>query len=117
MDPRSAPERIVPAHGANQLANFPGRGRTARLDAANLPGPEQAKALPMPSDDRRGFHDVDPGPPVVPDGTEPRPQQSVRGCELWPFHRALKDTDFGGEAQESPVGARPGSETSPKARR
>jgi hypothetical protein len=94
MDPRSAPERIVPAHRANQLANFLRHGRTARFAASNFPGPEQAKALPMPSDDRGGFHDVDTRPPVAPHRREPRPQQSIRSLQLRPFDRALKDPDL-----------------------
>ena len=94
MDLRSTPERIVAAHGANEFANVAGNGRTARLATSDLPGPEQAKSFAMLSHDGRGFHDVDAGPPVLPDGTEPRPQHAVSSCQLGPFDRALQDADL-----------------------
>ena len=41
-----------------------------------------------------GFHDEDPGTPILPDRTEPCPQESIRGRELRPLHRALQNTDL-----------------------
>jgi hypothetical protein len=77
-----------------QLANFVRHLRTAWRASLKQPGPEQLKVLPLPSDDRGGFHDLDPRSPSRPRGTEPRPQQPVRSCKLWAFDRALKDTDL-----------------------
>jgi hypothetical protein len=64
MDFRSAPDRIVTAHGADQFSNSLRHRRTSRLATSNLPGPEQAKALPMPSDDSGAFCDVDAKPSI-----------------------------------------------------
>ena len=94
MDLRSAPQRILAADGANQSAHLIRHGWPTGLAASNLPGPEQTKTLPMPSNDGGSFHDADAKSPVMPDRTEPGPQESVRSCQLRPFHRALKDTDL-----------------------
>jgi len=48
----SAPEGIFAAHSVEQLANLTGDCRSPGFPAANLPGPEKAKAFAMPSDDR-----------------------------------------------------------------
>ena len=53
----------------------------------------------VPAEDGGGFHDVDAGPPIVPDGTEPGPQESIDRRQLWAFHRALKDTDLVAQRQ------------------
>ena len=94
MNPRSSPQRIVAAHGANQLANLLRHAWSPKFPASNLPGPEQAKALAVPAEHRGGFHDEDPGTPIFPDRAEPCPQESIRGRELRPLHRALKNTDL-----------------------
>src|SRR3954451_21534308 len=52
-----APQRIVAAHRANELAQFFRQWRPPRLAMPNLPCPKQAKALAMPSEDRRRLHD------------------------------------------------------------
>ena len=80
MDLRSAPDWIFAAHGANQLATFFRHLRTARLASSNLPGPEQPKAVPMPSDDRGGFRDVGPRPP------------SCQPCQTCQIHGMIEDT-------------------------
>jgi hypothetical protein len=46
--------------------------------SSNLPSPEKAKALALPAEDRGGLDEEDPGPPVLPDGTEPSPQKPIR---------------------------------------
>jgi hypothetical protein len=53
----STPERILPAHPADQIADLPSDGRPTRLAAPNLPGPVEPKAFAVPSDDRRGLDD------------------------------------------------------------
>jgi hypothetical protein len=78
VNPRSAPEWILTTHGANQLAHFLWHGRPPGLTLSDLPRPEQPKAFPMPADDGRGFDDKDAGLPVVPDGSKPGPEESIR---------------------------------------
>jgi len=63
MDPRSAPEGIGQAHGADQLANFERHLRSAAA-TSRLPSPEQTKTGTMPADnslrldDRQGVQDA-----------------------------------------------------------
>src|SRR6266481_1917373 len=73
MNPRSAPEWVLAAHGPNQLAHLFRHGRPPRLTVSDLPGPEQAKAFPVPADDGRCLNDEDAGLPVAPDGAQPSP--------------------------------------------
>ena len=51
------PSRVVPAHGADQVANFFWNTWTSRLAMPDFPGPIPLEALPMPSDDGSGFDD------------------------------------------------------------
>ena len=74
VNPRSAPQWVLTAHGANQLAHFLWYGRPPRLTVSDLPGPEQTKAFPVPADDGGGFDYKDTGSPVVPDGAQPSPE-------------------------------------------
>ena len=50
---RCAPERVVPAHRSNQGSDVRRDSRSPQPSSANLPGPEQAEALAMPTDHRR----------------------------------------------------------------
>jgi hypothetical protein len=61
---------------------------------SNLPPPEKAKALAVPTEDSRSFHKEDPGLPILPDPTEPCPQESIRGRQFRPLHGALKDSEL-----------------------
>src|SRR6516164_5972070 len=45
VDALRAPQRIVPAHPANQFPRFLGDRRPSRLAAPNLPGPQQPEPL------------------------------------------------------------------------
>ena len=94
MNPRSSPQRVVTAHGANQLANLLRHAWSPRFAASNLPGPEQAKALAVPAEHGGGLHDEDSGLPIPPDRTEPCPQESICGRKVGPLHRALKNTEL-----------------------
>ena len=76
------------------LAHFLRHAWSPKFPASNLPGPEQAKSLAVPAEYGGGFHDEDSGLPILPDRTEPCPQESIRGHELGPLHRALKNTDL-----------------------
>jgi hypothetical protein len=50
VNPWSAPEWVFTTHGPNQRAHLFRHGRPPRLTVSDLPGPEQAKALPVPAD-------------------------------------------------------------------
>src|SRR5262252_2634558 len=85
---------------SNQRAHLLRYGRPARLTLADLPGPEQTKAFPVPADDGRGFDDKDAGLPVVPDGAQPGPQQAIRRCQFGSLDRALQNAELMAEGQD-----------------
>ena len=74
MNPRSAPDWVLAAHGPNQRAYLLENARAARFTVSDLPVPKQAKAFAMPADDSRSLDDEDAGLPIVPDGAEPGPK-------------------------------------------
>jgi hypothetical protein len=90
----SAPEWIVAAQHADQLANLVRHRGTAGLAVANLPAPEQAKALPLPADHRSGPDDGNVGLPAVPDQGEPCPEKAVSGAQLRPLDRASEHPEL-----------------------
>jgi hypothetical protein len=57
MNPRSAPEWVLPTHGANQLAHLLGHAGSPRFTVSDLPVPKRAKAFPMPANDSRSLDD------------------------------------------------------------
>ena len=67
---------------------------------ADLPGPEQTKAFPVPADDGRGFDDKDAGLPVVPDGAQPGPQQAIRRGQFGSFDGALENAELMAESED-----------------
>ena len=75
----------------------PGRHRLAVSD---LPGPEQAKAFPVPADDGRGFDDKDAGGPVAPDGAQPSPQQSINSGQFRSLDGALQNAELMTERED-----------------
>ena len=85
----SAPEWVFTTHGANQLAHLFRHGRPPLLTAS-----QQAKALPVPADDGRGFDDKDTGLPVFPDGAKPSPQESIRRSQFRSLDRTLQNAEL-----------------------
>ena len=90
----SAPEWVFTTHGANQLAHLFSYGRPPLLTASHLPGPEQAKALPVPADDGRGFDDEDAGLPIVPDCAQPSPPEPIRRGQFGSLDGALQNAEL-----------------------
>ena len=78
MNPRCAPQRVGRRHLANQHADVGWHRRPTRAMSA-LPGPEQAKAAPMPSEDGRRLHDIERGSPGAPSARQPHPQHPING--------------------------------------
>src|SRR6516164_8004918 len=70
------------------------------LTVADLPGPEQAKAFPVPADDGRGFDDKDAGLPVVPDCAQPSPQEPIRRGQFGSLDGALQNAEWMAERQD-----------------
>src|ERR1700694_5260658 len=85
MNARRAPERIGERHRADELGNLRADGRSTCSPASGLPGPESAKALPMPTNYCLGANDVErlapPGPPFG----EPYPEGAIEAPEPRPL--------------------------------
>src|SRR4051812_47527310 len=74
---RCAPTRILVAHAADQIANFARDHRAARLTPPDLPRPEKAKRLALPTNHCLGLHDDQRRAPIRPGAGEPNPQEPV----------------------------------------
>ena len=100
VDPWSTPERIVSAHRTNQLANLLRHAWPPWCPSSNFPGPEQAEALAVPANHRRGADEEDSGAPVLPNGRQPDPQESISGRQFRPFHGPLKNAELMAEGED-----------------
>jgi len=84
----------------------------AGFKRATLPFPEDAKALPMPVDDRAGFDQVQPGFPPIPGMREPSPQGTVHWRETWSVGTPAQDQQLMAQSQvfqeQVPVGFQSG---------
>ena len=94
VNPRCAPERVVAAHRTNQRSDIRRDCWSPRPPPPNLPSPEQAEALAVPTDHRRRLHDDGARLPIHPDRRQPGPQESINGRQLRPLHRALQNTEL-----------------------
>src|SRR5688572_15987794 len=95
VDSRRSPARVLFAHVADQIANFARDRRAARLAAADLPCPEEAKRLALPAHDRLRLDDDQSGTPICPNAGQPSPQESVSCAPPRALlRRALKNADL-----------------------
>jgi hypothetical protein len=74
VDARCAPTGVLPAHPADQIPELARNDRSPRLAAAQLPGPEQAKAGTMPSHDSFWVDDGEHRTPISPEAEQTDPQ-------------------------------------------
>src|SRR5215472_15197129 len=89
-----------------------GHGRPPRLTVSDLPSPEQPKAFAVPADDGRRLDDKDTGLPVVPDGAQPGPQQSIGRGQFRSFDGALQNAELMAECEDLELQRRPAPEGS-----
>ena len=82
MNARRAPEGVGEGHGADEVGKLQTDGRTTQALALRSPGPEGAKAQPMPAYDRLGANDVKRSAPACPSLREPHPEQAIEAAEL-----------------------------------
>ena len=94
MDARCAPQRVFAAHPANQLACFDRHARTTATATTGFPRPEEAKAVPVPTDDCLWFDDDQCRTPAPPSCCQPCPQEPVRRGQLGSFHRPLQNGEL-----------------------
>jgi len=87
VDARHAPERVLPAHLADQCPGFLGDRRSPGLSAPDLPSPEQPEALAMLGSDGLRLHDHQGKTPVAPNRARPSAEEPARGSELPPLLR------------------------------
>lgn len=100
MDLRSSPNRILAADRANQLMYVLRTRSPPWLPTTDLPGPEQAESLAMPTDHRRCLHDDRPGFPVLP-GEAGRPSDGMA------FSAAGADFTHVGKRKKRDIAPRP----------
>src|SRR6516164_798151 len=95
VDAGCTPPGILPAHLADQVSNLARNERPSRLAAADLPGPEPAKAGAMPGYDRLGLNYGQRRAPVPPNAGEKDPQPAVPSGQFRAFcRRPLKHADL-----------------------
>jgi hypothetical protein len=90
VDAGCAPEGILAAHLPDQLADFFRHRWAPGLAVTNLPGPEQPEALAVPANNGFRFDDDQGRSPIAPDFAQPRPEESISGCQFRPLHRATQ---------------------------
>ena len=117
VNPRCAPEKVVEAHRTNQRSNIRRDSRSPRPSSPNLPGPEQAEALAMPTDHRHRRHYDGTRLLIRPSRRQPSPQESISGRQLRPLHRALQHTELVTEGQNLKLKRRTMAKESQESRR
>src|SRR5882762_2815043 len=81
MNARGTPERIGVRHGADEVRKLRADRRSTRSPPSGLPGPESAKALPMPANHGLGANDVERLTPACPPPREPNPKRAIEAPE------------------------------------
>ena len=117
VNPRCAPKRVVPAHHTNQRSDVRRDRRSPQPSSLNLPGPEQAEALAMPTDHRHRRHYDGTRLLIRPSRRQPSPQESISGRQLRPLHRALRDIELMTEGQNLKLKRRTMAKESQESRR
>ena len=110
VNPRGAPEWFFTTHDADPFANLLRNARPARLAPPNLPAPEKTEAFPVPSHHGRRLDQKDVGPPFLPDGRDPDPQESIRRGQFRPLPRALQNAELVAKDENLCLERRPDSE-------
>ena len=117
VNPRCTPKRVVAAHRTNQRSDIRRDRRSPQPSSANLPGPEQAEALAMPTDHRHRRHYDGTRLLIRPSRRQPSPQESISGRQLRPLHRALQHTELVTEGQNLKLKRRTMAKESQESRR
>ena len=99
VNARCTPQRIFATQSADKFSNVFGNRRPPRSTMADLPGPEQTKALAVPSDDGVRFDNDQSRPPAAPDRAQPCPQESIDRRQFRALHGALENADLVPECQ------------------
>jgi hypothetical protein len=94
VDARSTPERIFPAHLADQITDFSRNAWPSDSAVTDFPSPEKSKALPVPSDHGLRLHDDEGRPPVGPELAQPRPKKPVGRSQFRLLDRSLQNTEL-----------------------
>ena len=78
---------VFAAHPPDQVAELAGNRRSSQVATPDLPGPEEAEALSMPSHDRLRLNDSQRRAPVTPHPGQPDPKEAVHRCQREAFSR------------------------------
>ena len=81
VDARRTPSGVFVAHPADQGADLAGNGGSSQFSTPDLPGPEEAEALAMPSHDRLRLNDSQRRGPVSRHPGQRDPEEAVQRCQ------------------------------------
>ena len=99
VNPGSAPQRIGVIHVPNQSDEVWANGFPAGLARTAFPSPEDSKPRSMPSDDRAGLNQAQPGFPSAPGMREPSPKGPVQRRQAWSLGVPAQDEQLVPESQ------------------
>ena len=99
VNARCSPQPILATQFADEFSDVFRNRRPSRSTVADLPGPEQTKALAVPSDDGVRFDDDQSRLPATPDRAQPCPYESIGGSQFRALHGALENAKLVPECQ------------------
>src|SRR5262249_47614794 len=88
---RRPPRWVGPPHVSDEVADFFGKSRPARLTALTEPSPVIAKSVFLPRDDGAGLHECQSMLPGRPQAGGPGPEESISRPELGPRDGVMID--------------------------
>jgi hypothetical protein len=94
VNARRTPQRVFPAHGADQLANVFRNTRTTALAVTAFPPPEKPKAHAVPGYHRFRLDDNERGTPVARDSAQPRPKEAIGRGQSRLLYRTMQDAEL-----------------------
>ena len=99
MNARGTPERIGVRHGADEVSKLRADRRSTRSPPSGLPGPESAKALPMPPNYGLGANDVKRLTPPCPPLRQPHPEGAIEAPESRSLRAVAEQSELLPECQ------------------
>ena len=101
VDPGRTPERILPAHSADEVADLKRHRRPPGSPNPGCPGPVFSKTFPMPANHGFRLHDGQGIQAAGPLTIEPDPKYPVEGCEPRPpVLLSLKDAQLVAQGED-----------------
>ncbi len=83
-----SPPAVLRCHALNERTDF--RVGSWTPSFSRLPAPEGLEAFPVPSRDRRGFHDDEGAGPIAPEAAQGHPEQAIGVAQVRPAANLLE---------------------------